>query len=161
MAAALAFMTVLTFIQVVLRYIFGTGLVWSLEATTYTFAWMVLIGVSYCVRERAHIAVDLVTDKLPPGPRRIMMLAAIALSIAYCGFMIYGGAIFVDRLMVLGNNARDVPLPRWLLTSILPIGFTLLALRFGQVGWRLLKDPASVSSGFGERETAPVIRKES
>ncbi len=37
MAAALGFMTLLTFIQVVLRE-FGTGWVWSLEATTYTFA---------------------------------------------------------------------------------------------------------------------------
>ena len=35
MAALLAFMTVLTFLQVVMRYVFNTGLLWSLEATTY------------------------------------------------------------------------------------------------------------------------------
>ncbi len=157
MAAALAFMTILTFIQVVLRYVFDAGWVWSLEATTYTFAWLVLIGMSYCVRERAHIAVDLVTNRLPPAARRVVMLAAIGLCIAYCGFMIYGGSVFVDRLMALGNNARDIPLPRWLLTSILPLGFGLLAIRFLQVGWRLL-DPAAAASGFGERESAPSVR---
>ncbi|HSG64445.1 MAG TPA: TRAP transporter small permease [Gammaproteobacteria bacterium] len=157
MAVALAFMTILTFVQVILRYIFDTGFVWSLEATTYTFAWMVLIGMSYCVRERAHIAVDLVVDRLPAAARRSVALAAIGLCVAYCGFMIYGGAIFVDALMTLGNNARDVPLPRWLLTSILPIGFALLALRFLQVGWTLLTDKTA-ASGFGERETGRAVR---
>ena len=70
MIVALAFMTVLTFVQVVLRYGFGTGFVWSLEATTYTFAWLVLIGMSYGVRTEAHIAVDLVTSRLPPRGAR-------------------------------------------------------------------------------------------
>ena len=55
MAAALAFMTLLTFIQVVLRE-FGTGWVWSLEATTYTFAWLVLVGMSYGVRTKSHLS---------------------------------------------------------------------------------------------------------
>ena len=41
MAISLAFMTLLTFTQVVLRE-FGAGWVWSLEATTYTFAWMII-----------------------------------------------------------------------------------------------------------------------
>ena len=159
MATALAIMTVLTFIQVILRYIFGTGWVWSLEATTYTFAWLVLIGRSYCVRERAHIAVDLVVGRLPATTRRVVMLAAIGLCVTYCALMIYGGAIFVDRLMMLGNNARDIPLPRWMLTSILPLGFGLLAIRFLQVGWRILKGD-SAAAGFGEREAPPVIREE-
>ena len=34
MIVALTFMTVLTVVQVVLRYGFSTGFVWSLEATT-------------------------------------------------------------------------------------------------------------------------------
>ena len=138
MAFALAFMTLLTFIQVVLRE-FGTGWVWSLEATTYTFAWMVLVGMSYGVRTKSHIAVDLVARKLPPAMRRIMALIAVALCLLYCGFMFYGGSIFVDRLMVLGNNARDIPLPRWVLTSIMPVAFTLLAYRFLELGWAINK----------------------
>jgi C4-dicarboxylate transporter, DctQ subunit len=129
MIAALAAMTLLTFVQVVLRYAFGTGLVWSLEVTTYLFAWLVLIGMSYCVRTRAHIAVDLVTGHLPPRAARVAATAALGLSLAYCALMAYGSAVFVDRLLALGNAARDIPLPRWLLTAIMPLGFALLAAR--------------------------------
>jgi C4-dicarboxylate transporter DctQ subunit len=150
MAVALAFMTILTFIQVVLRE-FGTGWVWSLEATTYAFAWMVLIGMSYGVRTKSHIAIDLVSNKLPPAARRIMSLAAISLCLVYCGFMLYGGSLFVDGLMTLGNNARDIPLPRWLLTAIMPVAFVLLAFRFIQLGVRVFNGEVS-SLGHTTRE---------
>ncbi len=138
MAVALASMTILTFIQVVLRE-FGTGWVWSLEATTYMFAWLVLIGMSYGVRTHAHIAIELVSNKLASGPRRVMALAAVSLCLVYCGFMFYGGSRFVDGLITLGNNARDIPAPRWLLTGIMPIAFALLALRFVQIGVRIFR----------------------
>ena len=76
MIVALAFMTVLTVVQVVLRYGFGTGFVWSLEATTYAFAWLVLIGMSYGVRTEAHIAVDLVTSRLSASGARVFAIIA-------------------------------------------------------------------------------------
>jgi C4-dicarboxylate transporter DctQ subunit len=132
MIVALTFMTLLTFLQVVLRYGFGTGFVWSLEATTYTFAWLVLIGMSYGVRTGAHIAVDLLTSRLTPSRARIAAAVALVCGLAYCALMIYGGSQFVDRLMTLGTDARDIPLPRWLLTGIMPIAFALLALRLVQ-----------------------------
>jgi C4-dicarboxylate transporter DctQ subunit len=135
MALALAFMTLATFAQVVLRYVFSSGLVWSLEATTYAFAWLVLIGMSYGVRTNAHIAVDLVTAKLPPRIARAVALAALALSLLYCVLMAVGSAAFVERSFALGNYARDIPLPRWLLTSIMPVAFALLALRLVQAAW--------------------------
>ncbi len=55
-------MTLLTFSQVVARYVFNSGAVWVLEATTYLFAWLVLLGASYIIKCGAHIAVDSVVD---------------------------------------------------------------------------------------------------
>ena len=139
MAVALAGMTLLTFLQVVLRYVFGTGFVWSLETTTYLFAWLVLIGMSYGVRTQAHIAVDLMTSRLSPAVARAVAFIALFCGLAYCALMIYGSGSFVARLMALGTNARDIPLPRWLLTGIMPVAFTLLVLRLVQAALPLLK----------------------
>jgi C4-dicarboxylate transporter DctQ subunit len=141
MTVALAFMTLLTFVQVVLRYGFDAGFVWSLEAATYTFAWLVLIGMSYGVRTESHIAVDLLTSRLPPLAARVAAIAALACTLGYCALMAYGSSQFVDRLMTLGTNARDIPLPRWVLTGIMPIAFGLLALRLVQAAWRLFRAP--------------------
>ena len=132
MVVALASMTLLTFVQVVLRYVFGTGLVWSLEVVSYLFAWLVLIGMSYGVRTQAHIAVDLVTSRLPLRVARGVAVLALVLSMSYCVLMAYGSVIFIDRLMALGTDAHDIPLPRWLLTSVMPFGFVLLGVRLVQ-----------------------------
>ena len=63
--------------------------------------------------------------------RQILMLLAVAM-------MLYGSSVFVDRLYTLGNNARDIPAPKWLLTATMPLGFVLLDYRFLEAGWQLL-----------------------
>lgn len=139
LAFLLAFMTLLTFVQVVLRYVFNTGIVWSLEATTYSFAALVLIGMSYGVRTKTHIAVDLFTRRMSPAMQRYVGLLAIAICVGYALLMLYGSSVFVSRLYTLGNLARDVHAPKWLLTATMPLGFTLLAYRFLEAGWHLLQ----------------------
>jgi len=140
LATLLALMTVLTFVQVVLRYAFNSGIVWSLEATTYSFAALVFIGMSYGVRTHTHIAVDLFTRKLPKRLERVVNVAAIVACLVYAALMLYGASVFVERLLVLGNYARDVPAPKWLLTVTMPLGFALLTFRFLEAGWHLLRD---------------------
>jgi C4-dicarboxylate transporter DctQ subunit len=147
LATLLAFMTVLTFVQVVLRYAFNSGIVWSLEATTYSFAALILFGMSYGVRTQTHIAVDLFTRRMPKGLRRHVNLVAIIACLVYALLMLYGSSVFVDRLMTLGNYARDVAAPKWLLTVTMPLGFALLAYRFLEAGWQLLRDDHEPEAG--------------
>ncbi len=139
MAILLAFMTLLTFLQVVLRYVFNTGILWSLEATVYAFAALVVFGMSYGVRTQSHIAVDLVVSRLPPKLRHAAALLAVAFCLIYCGLMLYGSVVFVERLAALGNFARDIPAPKWALTVVMPLGFALLTYRFLVAGWHVLK----------------------
>ncbi len=146
MALALGGMTLLTFVQVVLRYGFQSSLVWSLEATSYLFGWLIVVGMAYGVRTRSHITVDVLTRGLAPGARRLVAGVALAASLAYCILMAIGSATYVAGLIRLGHFAQDIPLPRWLLTTILPVGFALLALRLVQAGWRYFaagRPPAS------------------
>jgi len=156
MAALLAFMTVLTFVQVVMRYVFNSGWVWSLEATTYSFAALVLIGMSYGVRTQTHIAIDLLTRKLPTAARRYVDLIAVIACLVYASLMLYGSAVFVGHLMILGNMARDIAAPKWLLTSTMLLGFSTLTFRFLEVGWHLLRGTDS-GHGGGHSIAPPTL----
>lgn len=156
MAFFLAIMTFLTFIQVVLRYVFNSGWVWSLEATTYTFAWLVLLGMAYGVRTKTHIAVDLVVGRLSGLSQKISSYLCLSICLAYSVLMAYGGTIFVTRLFQLGNDARDLPVARWILTVMLPLGFALLALRFAQLGWQFVRGNID-RLGFGEHEAPELL----
>ena len=156
-ALLLAVMTFLTATQVVMRYVFNSGWVWSLEATTYSFAWLVLLGMAYGVRTRSHIAVDLVVGKLKGDTFRVVTYIALVICLAYSMLMLYGGAVFVLRLFELGNDARDLPMARWFLTIMLPLGFALLTLRFLELGWMFAKRTIS-TLGFGGHDSSELIR---
>ena len=156
LAFLLALMTLLTFVQVVLRYAFNSGIVWSLEATTYAFAALVLIGMSYGVRTKTHIAVDLLTRRMPGNMRRYVELLALAACVAYAILMLYGSSVFVARLFILGSYARDVPAPKWLLTATMPLGFALLAFRFLEVGWHLLRGDDDSGGGRMGASATPI-----
>ena len=141
-ALLLGAMTLLTFTQVVLRYGFNSGFVWALEATTYLFGWLILFGLSYCVRVHAHIGIDLAVKALPSAARRIAGLLAIGFCLLYAGLMAYGSWGYIDRLMLLGITAEDIPVQRWLLTVILPIGFVLLGIRLVEQAVAILRGEA-------------------
>ena len=141
-ALLLAAMTILTFTQVVLRYGFNSGFVWALETTTYLFGWLILFGISYGVRVHAHIGIDLLVKALPEATRRLVGLIAIALCLLYAGLMAYGAWGYIERLMKLGITAEDIPLQRWLLTIILPIGFVLLGIRLLEQAILILRGEA-------------------
>ena len=70
-AFLLAAMVVVTFINVVLRYGFNTGLIWGLELVTFLFAWLIKFGVGYAVKTSAQLGVDAVLNNTSRRLRRI------------------------------------------------------------------------------------------
>lgn len=136
-AFILAAMTILTFVQVVLRYGFNSGFIWALEANFYLFSWLVMIGISYCVRVRAHIGVDAAVKLFPAPVRRVIGIIVVVLALIYASFMIYGSVEYINRMMIIDIEAEDIPVKRWILSICLPIGFGLLFIRLIGMAWRI------------------------
>ncbi|KIZ43187.1 MULTISPECIES: TRAP transporter small permease [Rhodopseudomonas] len=137
-AFILGVMTLLTFLQVVLRYGFNSGFIWALEANFYLFAWLIMIGISYCVRVRAHIGVDAAVKLLPPTGRRVVGVIVVLLALAYAALMIYGSIEYINRMMIIDIEAEDIPVKRWILSICLPLGFIALFIRLCEMGWRII-----------------------
>ena len=137
-AAIFGTMVLVTFVQVVLRYVFNSGFVWALELTTYLFAWLVLFGISYGVKKNAHLGVDAFVRLFSPGTRRVMGLLAVAAGILYGVLLLIGGYNYVFAFLFrIGIESEDLPVPQWVPMAILPIGLALLIFRFAQVGYRI------------------------
>ncbi len=90
-ALILGLMTLITFINVVLRYVFNNSLIWGLEVVLILFAWLVLLGISYGFKKTTHLGVDAVTNLLPSGPKRVVVLIAAFACFAYA-FLLMKGA---------------------------------------------------------------------
>ncbi|GAB4122387.1 MAG: hypothetical protein Fur0040_03050 [Sideroxydans sp.] len=137
-ALLLAAMTLLTFSQVVMRYVFNSGFTWAVELTTILFAGMIFIGISYGVRVGAHIGVDALVKLLPPKPRRVVSIVAVLLCLLYAAMVIYGSTEYVLKMKAAGIELEDMALPMWTVRALLPLGFLLLVLRFLPILFNLL-----------------------
>jgi C4-dicarboxylate transporter DctQ subunit len=132
-AIILGLMTLITFINVVLRYGFNTGIIWGLEMVTFLFAWLVLFGMSYAVKVTAHLGVDAVINLFNDGPRKVLAIIAGIICVIYACLILKGAwdywAPFAGLNATSGRwfptgfeNTRDqawyevidIPLPEWL-----------------------------------------------
>ena len=89
-ALLLGLMTVVTFINVVLRYGFNSQLIWGLELTLVLFAWLVLLGISYGIKITAHLGVDALINLFSPPVRRTLGLIAAGCCILYAVLLLKG-----------------------------------------------------------------------
>lgn len=99
-AVLLGCMTLLTFANVIARYIFNSNIAWGLEATVFLFAWLVLLGASYAVKKHAHLGVDAIINMLPPSGRRVLGLISAACCIVFSLLLLKGAydywSVFAD-----------------------------------------------------------------
>ncbi len=137
-ALLLVAMTLLVFLEVVMRFGFNSGLIWIQEATLYTSAWFVLFGASYGVRIGAHIGVDVAVKLLPEPMRRVAGLIAISLCFVYCGLFLMGSWDYLQLMHMINIEMEDLPIPKWMAMMIMPVGFVLLVIRFAELGWAIL-----------------------
>ena len=89
-SALLGAMTLLTFANVIVRYVFNSNILWALEMTVFMFGWLVLLGASYAVKKGSHLGVDAVINLLPAKARRIVALVAVMVSIIFTMLLLKG-----------------------------------------------------------------------
>ncbi|WP_117234889.1 TRAP transporter small permease [Vibrio maerlii] len=152
-------MTLLTFANVIFRYVLNDNILWALELTVFMFAWMVLVGASYGVKKHFHIGVDVIINMAPDKLRKIYALIAAASCLAFSILLLIGSWNYwypfaTDRAWYetddipmpeilqfladwLNEGERYEKLPRFIPYMALPIGMALLTFRFLQVTYQI------------------------
>lgn len=135
--AALAFASMLLFVNVVLRYWFLAPISWAEELTLYIMVWIVFVGCSVAIRTRGHIAIDLLPLTLSlAGRRRLAILIALVTLVFLSVFFYYSGQHTL-RVRSSGQVTPVMQAPMWLAYLAMPAGSALMMLRTCQVLWRL------------------------
>lgn len=152
-------MTLLTFANVIFRYVFNDNILWALELTVFMFAWMVLVGASYGVKKHFHIGVDVIINLAPERLRKVYALMAAACCLAFSILLLIGSWNYwypfaTDRAWYetddipmpemlqfladwLNEGERYEKLPRFIPYMALPIGMAMLTFRFAQATYQI------------------------
>jgi C4-dicarboxylate transporter DctQ subunit len=143
--------TLLVFVDVVMRFGFNTGFMWTQELTLHMSAWMVLFGASYGLKVGSHIGMDAFVKLFPSIGRRILTAIAATGAIIYCGLILYGSWIYLAKMKMIGIDLEDIPVPAWIAHSLLLFGYLFLMIRLLMILWSVIVGKAD---GFKHADEA-------
>jgi len=160
-ALCLGLMTLITFANVIARYVFNSNILWALELTVFLFAWLVLMGASYAVKKHIHIGVDVVINMVSPSTRRVLALISVTACLAFSILLLIGSWNYwypfaTERVWLetddipmphfltfiegwLNEGEKYEKMPRFIPYLALPIGMALFTFRFLQIAWKIWK----------------------
>ena len=117
--------------NVLLRYVFHTGTVWSQELEWHLMAPICLFGMSYALRHGEHVRVDVLFASFSPRSKNFVELMSSALLMVISLIVIWLSISYVMQSWSVGEgsaNPGGIP-ARYILKSLIPIGFALMLLQ--------------------------------
>jgi len=118
--AAMAVVSVVVMVEVILRYTLGETLVVTEELSRYLMVWIAFLGSVLLMRERGHIAAEGLGGWFGPLGRRVIAVVADLLSL-----------VFLLTLTWAGLQTLPGQLDQYLTTINIPIFWFYLAIPVG------------------------------
>lgn len=122
-------MTLIIFIQVIMRYIFSNSLSWSEELARYLFIWLIYLGISYGCKIMKHIKIDAVLKLFPRGVRPFIMIVGDLIFLGFAIYVMVTGFQLTMLQIQLTKTSPAMRLPLQYVYSAPMIGFALAAFR--------------------------------
>jgi len=119
-------------LDVTLRYFFSFSKNWILELEWHIFAVIFLLGASYALQQDKHVRVDIFYQKMSVKARAwVDLLGTLVFLLPWCYVVIKTSVGFAYTSWLIGEgspNPGGLP-ARFLIRSVVPLSFVLLALQ--------------------------------
>ncbi len=117
--------------NVLLRYAFSFGSVWAQELEWHLLAALILLGMNHALQRGENVRVDLFYARYSPLGKRVVDVVSALLLIAVSLGFIWLSLGYVEQSRSINEASPDpggIPL-RWLVKSLIPLGYGLLVLQ--------------------------------
>jgi len=147
--ALLAVMVAIVFAQVVARYAFNHSIPGADEAATFAQIWMVLLGAGYAMRQRLHVSIELVIERLPVRAARLLLVPVAGLCLWFLWVVFEGGLL----LMQVGGwqTSPGLQVPMDIPYAMIPAGAAYFALETALAFGAAILGFEKVTTGGGVR----------
>lgn len=124
-------MIALVAINVLLRYSLSFGSVWAQELEWHLLASLILLGMSYALQRGDNVRVDLFYANYSARKKFIVDVISLLLLLVVALIFVKLSIAYVGQAYAIGETSADpggIPY-RWAVKSLIPIGYSLLALQ--------------------------------
>jgi TRAP-type mannitol/chloroaromatic compound transport system permease small subunit len=102
------FMVVVTFVVVVMRYVFDAGLIWLQESVIWMHAAVFMLGAAYTLRAEEHVRVDIFYRTMSERRRAwVDLLGVVIFLLPLCVFLAWKSVDFVAQSWSLREASRE------------------------------------------------------
>lgn len=140
-------MLILAFLQVLLRNAWDFGLPWVDILLRHLVLWLGIMGASLATWMNRHIRIEALTRFLPARHQWLVERGVLLFAAAVSTFLGVAAVDLVRQEQSTGSMAFG-PVPTWILQLVLPVGFAVVAFRFG-LQTMLPNEPAAGTGGGG------------
>ncbi len=120
----LTVMLVITFANVLTRYLITYPLAFTEEITISMFVWVVLLGTAIAFRTNAHLAMTFFYDFMPNSVKKVFFIISTAMSIVFFSLLVWLGSVQVMDELDLNVTSQALGIP----VSVYSIGVPLLSI---------------------------------
>ena len=132
-------MVIVTFIVVVMRYVFDVGFIWLQESVVWMHAFVFMVGAAYTLQQEEHVRVDIFYRDMSPRRKAwIDIIGVVLFLLPLCFFLAWKAADFVAVSWQLEESSREsggLPYP---LIPLLKTVLIVMPLTVGLQGVALL-----------------------
>jgi TRAP-type C4-dicarboxylate transport system permease small subunit len=126
-ASCMAMMVVVVTWQVFSRYAMGDPSPWTEEVARMLLIWVGLLGGVYAYREKAHLGLDLLRQKVSVvGQRRLDMITDISCGLFALTVLVIGGGSLVQLTWELKQTTAVLGVPMAWVYVVLPLSGVLI-----------------------------------
>jgi len=148
---------VMAFLQVVLRYVFNTGIHWLEAGLITALVWAMLFGASRAVREGLHPRVELLPHLAGPRTRALLNFLGLAAALALSVYFLWDSIFFAHFVNMINALHPELGIKQVYPFLIVPIITAMLTLRYGLLLWVLFSKPDAMSADeLFRAQTAPA-----
>lgn len=137
-------------VEVLRREIFSYSSIWGEEVVRYSFIYLVWIGASIAVKDRAHIRIDVLLHYLGPRMKALVYIFGDLVMFGVAVIALYWSLETVHVSAKFGSVSHGLRVSMvWFLMAV-PVGFGLMVLRLIQSflrDLRALRDGKDVYEG--------------
>jgi TRAP-type C4-dicarboxylate transport system permease small subunit len=133
LTALIVGMTLLGFLQIVLRKVFSGGFLWADTFLRHLVLWIGFLGAALAVAEEKHFGGD-IGDRFFSGRlKSVTRLVVHLFAAVVCAFLTQASVVFIRDELRSGRalfSIGGLRVPASLYEIILPVGFLLLACHY-------------------------------
>src|SRR3979411_1482212 len=132
-------LAIIVFLQFFTRYILNDSLSWTEEIARYGLMSLAFIGGAVVTRKKSHIAVELLSNLMKPGPLRSTLLALVDfVTLGFMALLAYFSVTIIERMH--SQTMTVVELPMSIVYGCVGLGCFMMLARQIQVVWRNARD---------------------